>query len=445
MKRIVTIALLCCLYTFSYAQKTCRIYLGWNDGINQWPRAIVPLDSIKEEMSVNNKKLRWSAYKLDTLGKSYEKFYVFSGLKNFRIAFGMDYNVLDDMSVVQTTTSSITVKCKVINTSSTLKVGFECAENREAPLYLDFDNIKTTSTYSNGEFTTTFNGLKSCTQYCIRPYAIVDGKKYYGSCEFPRTDLGVTIEGVSNIGANSATLMVNVEKLPETGTIGVMYGTDKSFTSGDEGKVVLTTDGYRSVKLSGLLANTTYYYRTYALINDKYYYGDTKSFTTIKDYYEVGDVYPMTGSPQGIVFDVYSNGKSGKIVSLDKKYLQWGANALVGYYYGNTNSINGSYNSGPTDLDKAYGWCVAHGSGWYLPARNELKIIGQNVDKINQQLRALGYSEIGGTYYWSSTEYSGNHAYIVKVGDGLIDAEPSGRTVYNSKTENHYVVAVKEF
>jgi hypothetical protein len=48
-------------------------------------------------------------------------------------------------------------------------------------------------------------------------------------------------------------------------------------------------DGTFSLSLNGLLVSTTYYYCTYLMIDDRYYYGEVKSFTT-KAYEEAVDL-----------------------------------------------------------------------------------------------------------------------------------------------------------
>lgn len=75
----------------------------------------------------------------------------------------------------------------------------------------------------------------------------------------------------------------------------------------------------------------------------------------------------------------------------------------------------------------AFAWCADHGSGWYLPALDELKELLLNGDvryKVNSALTIKGISVtlpgIGEfDHYWSSTEYDKWSAWYVDMCDGL--------------------------
>lgn len=161
--------------------------------------------------------------------------------------------------------------------------------------------------------------------------------------------------------------------------------------------------------------------------------------------YKVGDYYNENGK-EGVVFDVWDDGRHGKIVSLDEAYLQWCTYRQYekGICVGTDNHDDGKYSTGNVmsrrDRDceeyPAFVWCREKGEDWYLPATNELELIYENMSKINSTLRKLEYDEITGSY-WSSTEDDEFCAWYVFMGNGY---------TYNfNKNSSNYVRAVSAF
>lgn len=107
--------------------------------------------------------------------------------------------------------------------------------------------------------------------------------------------------------------------------------------------------------------------------------------------YAVGDYYNENGK-QGVVFEVSADGMHGKIVYL-KRILDndyWLRPKSKMKFVGATNEDDGEMNM--QIIQGVEGWrtsyplfaaCGALGSGWYLPAINELKRIWMHRDKIN--------------------------------------------------------------
>jgi hypothetical protein len=52
----------------------------------------------------------------------------------------------------------------------------------------------------------------------------------------------------------------------------------------------------------------------------------------------------------------------------------------------------------------------------YLPSINELKILSENLNKINNVIENFNGDIILNEYYWSSTEYNVNKVYKIKMG-----------------------------
>ena len=159
--------------------------------------------------------------------------------------------------------------------------------------------------------------------------------------------------------------------------------------------------------------------------------------------YKVGDYYNENGK-EGVVFDVWDDGRHGKIVSLDEARLQWCTKRQYDrkIWVGADNHDDGKYNTDKvmkrSDCEKypAFVWCREKGNDWYLPAKSELELIYENLSKINSTLRKLDYDVID-EWYWSSTEEHEFFAWHVSV--------LSGDTYGNFKHDYYYVRAVSAF
>ena len=139
--------------------------------------------------------------------------------------------------------------------------------------------------------------------------------------------------------------------------------------------------------------------------------------------YKVGDYYNENGK-EGVVFRVNSSGTSGLIVSLNERYTMW---ANRDEYESETkrrikatDEDNGWNNlqvvrsiSLWENKYPAFAWCTALGSGWYLPATNELKslLLDSSVyNAVNSTLKSVGAPELAKpnekkhSEYWVSTE-----------------------------------------
>ena len=131
-------------------------------------------------------------------------------------------------------------------------------------------------------------------------------------------------------------------------------------------------------------------------------------------HYKVGSYYNVDGK-KGVVFEVSDDGLSGKIISLTQPdhYLNW---------------------------YEACDWCTSLGNGWYLPTKDELLAIHENLDKLNATLGRRDVEKIGNYWYWSSTLYgtSTDYMWVVNVDDGI--------TYNNFKgSRSYYVRAVSAF
>ena len=161
--------------------------------------------------------------------------------------------------------------------------------------------------------------------------------------------------------------------------------------------------------------------------------------------YKVGDYY-NDGTKEGIVFEVYDGGWHGKIVSLDYSEELWAVDAVYRNATGATSKTGGMSNMNrikklPNWKENypAFAWCASLGSGWYLPAKEELRsIIYRNREAINRSLNRRGYEGLTG-WYWSSTEY--DELEFCAWGVNM----DNGSTNYFNKYYYNYVRAVSAF
>ena len=110
--------------------------------------------------------------------------------------------------------------------------------------------------------------------------------------------------------------------------------------------------------------------------------------------YEVGDICRHNGK-RGIVFEVSSDGKSGKILGLEEFYGTW---------------------------YEAVAWSEDRGKGWTLPTPEELCVIYENRNTINKTLkRVVGVEEVTSYWYWSSGAYDDIYAYRIYMYNGDIE------------------------
>ena len=107
--------------------------------------------------------------------------------------------------------------------------------------------------------------------------------------------------------------------------------------------------------------------------------------------YKVGDYYDVEGK-KGVVFEVSEDGKHGLIVALTEP-----ANTMSWY--------------------KAMEWGKQLTDGWYVPSRDELITLFKVSEVVNNKLKEVGDGlSLGGyCFYWSTTEFGVDFAWIVRL------------------------------
>ncbi len=184
---------------------------------------------------------------------------------------------------------------------------------------------------------------------------------------------------------------------------------------------------------------------------------DDKQLTSVP--YAVGDYY-YDGTKEGVVFEVWDNGNSGKIVSMTESTtaLKWSSDETEQKrLIGADSETDGAANmavvkaiSGWESKYPAFKWCADLGEGWYMPAIEELKVFTLNDavhDAVNNTLSARGGTklyDIGESKgYWSSTEYDSqfsNGEFCARYVNMF-----NGDTYISNKSTNYCVRAVTTF
>lgn len=251
-----------------------------------------------------------------------------------------------------------------------------------------------------------------------------------------------------SISYNSATVNGEISGITSKASVGIYYDTDPSLPESTRKVKTTTSTGSFALSLTNLKVNTTYYYQAYAIIDNITYRGDIKQFNTDNvTVYSIGDLYPDTSKPEGVVFYITNSGVNGKIVSLDHASLYWDTETLFASKRGCGNTSDGSVNTPkmPSSSERmlAGPWCTNHGDGWYCPARGELVTLANSIKKVNATLETFGYSPLSG-YFWSSTEYSNNSAYEVCLVPWN-STSSSGSYSAVGKGQSYAVCAIKKF
>ena len=232
---------------------------------------------------------------------------------------------------------------------------------------------------------------------------------------------GVTLEGDKTIAIG--------ETLKLTATIAPANATNKKITWNSSNPEIASvgTDGTIEGKAAG---ETTVTVTT----EDGSKTATCKVEVTSIKAYNVGDYYPDaddSSTAVGVVFQTTNGGVHGKVISLDETTTQW---STVNNYL-----IIDDYNDGAANTKiimeqaeaatkyPAAAWCVAKGTGWYLPAMGELEYFGRifraNVTTYNTKFTNAGGTAIGlaweEDYYWTSnTDDSGGNSAISFYGGG---------------------------
>ena len=222
-----------------------------------------------------------------------------------------------------------------------------------------------------GSFTVSMTGLTPNTTYYVRAYATNSAGTSYGS-EVSFTTLQnitiptVTTSSVTNVTQTTATGGGNVTN-DGGATVterGICWGTSHNPTTNGAHATNGSGTGSYTVSMTGLVENTTYYVRAYAINSEGTGYGSEVSFTTLSD----GGDYPV-----GAINGVFSVSATQQVY-FSKGNLQYQASSNTWRFADNqydfvglnNNHISPTY-SGWIDL---FGWGTSgynHGAVCYQP------------------------------------------------------------------------------
>ena len=240
------------------------------------------------------------------------------------------------------------------------------------------------STTSSGSYSISVTGLNANTTYYYRAYAIVDGEYVYGDvCSFTtRQNVSVTTGSAVSITSSGASLGGLISGSDYSLTCGIIYGTSSSLTSSSGTNKSTTSQGSYSLSVTGLKANTSYYYRAYALVDGVYKYGEVRSFTTDNGISFVNGFQAVDlGLPSGLLWASCNVGAESPEEYGD--YFAWGETTTKSNYTGSNSvtyglSISELESRGIIDaagnLTAAYDAATANwGEDWRMPTLDEMK------------------------------------------------------------------------
>lgn len=129
-------------------------------------------------------------------------------------------------------------------------------------------------------------GVVSCGDDDDDPIAEIPYNGGQGTSSSDENSIQVITGDATAITENSATLsgIVSIKK-GKADVIGLLIGDSNNLSISSNSKDIKIEGNTSSFSetVTGLNPSTTYYYRAYSLFEDKYYYGDVKSFTTEKE------------------------------------------------------------------------------------------------------------------------------------------------------------------
>ena len=290
-------------------------------------------------------------------------------------------------------------------------------------------NTKTIDGSGIGAFSSSITGLTAGTTYYVRAYATNTAGTAYGSMKnfttqsatIPQSIITTTVSSLTQTAANSGGSITS-----DGGATITMKGVCWSSTTSTPTIINSNTNNGTGIasfssSFSGLIANTTYYIRAYALNSVGVGYGNTITFTTLPNL-AVGQSYQ--GGKIAYIFVSGDNGYiSGQIHGLiamtsdQSTATQWGCygtsisgtSTLLGTGYANTTYIVGSCTTTGIAASICNNLVSGGYSDWYLPSSDEMYKL---------YLNRLIIGGLTGTYYWSSSQYSSTNAYFVDFSTG---------------------------
>lgn len=385
-----------------------------------------------------------NVYGLNVNTKYYLKAYA---INSMGISYGNEISFTTSVTLATLSTATVTNI-----TSSTAVSGGNITSDGGSPiterglcwsinLNPTINNTRSIDGSGTGNFISNLTNLSPGTIYYARAYAKNNvGVAYGNQTNFitPATIATITTTSINNFPGTTANGGGNISNDGGAAITarGVCWGTSPNpITSG-----LHTTDGtgigsFNSL-IMGLSSNTSYYVRAYATNSVGTVYGNEVSFTsTANTTFFIGQSYGG-----GIIFYIDGTGQHGYISSLNDQFpgIIWYNGSFV-----LTNAINNIDGSGnTTQIINVQGLgpgsyaariCREFNGGgftdWFLPAKDQLNIL------YNQKTVIGGFA--GNVYYWSSTEYDIDNAWMQNFSGGQMN--------YYTKSSTNYIRAIRFF
>ena len=310
--------------------------------------------------------------------------------------------------------------------------------------YPTLSNNKTIMGNDTGRFTGLITGLVKNTKYYLRAYAInTKGVTYGNQVSFTTVELlyipKLTTLMASNITENSATSggHITYGGIYYINNRGICWSTHKTPTMADYTYPDGVDTGRFESQIGGLTEKTTYYVRAYAQNSKGIAYGNEVSFTTpAKPVIALGETYEG-----GIIFYIDGTGKHGLIAApKDQGIVKWGCQGF------NVVGTSTALGKGDQNTFLIVNQCTTPGiaarlcydldlngkTDWYLPSKDELKLLHENLYLKNKGNLILNN-------YWSSSQYNAQNAWIQLFNLAL------NQNYYDKDLINYSVRAIRTF
>ena len=282
---------------------------------------------------------------------------------------------------------------------------------------------------SIGNFSAEVSGLLPNTTYFFRSFATNSNGVAYGDVLQFQTTSGlpsVSTLGSNSITSNAATLLGKLNNIGNGQVLskGFCYSlSNNPSTSNTVISVPGSSVGNFSSEVSGLLPNTTYFFRAFATNSYGVAYGEVLQFQTSSPNLVIGQNYQG-----GIIAYLDPSGIHGIIAAPYDQSLSspWGCQGSnisgaegsgFGEGYQNTIDITMDCNNVYIAARICSDLVLNGFNDWYLPSWTELNYLFNNRSLIGGFI-TTGQA-VGDCWYWSSTEVDADYAKFINFGNGF--------------------------